>query len=206
MPGLSRRQVLRVLCAASAVGCPSGDGPVAGCTGLWATEGALGRSAEEAACSRGAAVYRYRKLLQRREARHRLDGTEHRAAQYRAHGAFGRFREETGSLRGYVYEPLSERLIERYPQLFLPVGNGGQPPAPDRGPRRNSSLPRKKRALEKKILLFGEYEFRHYPSPRQAKRSEPDRDVSIAIDGPTGKRIFEASEKNGPCLPDPLRD
>ncbi len=46
-------------------------------------------------------------------------------------------------------------------------------------------------------MLFGEYEFRHYPSPRQVKRGESDRDVHYPIDGPVGHRVFSLSEKTG---------
>jgi hypothetical protein len=52
-------------------------------------------------------------------------------------------------------------------------------------------------AHKEKIVLFGEFEFRHYPSPRQAKRGEMDRDVHVPIDGPTGHRVFSLSEKTG---------
>jgi hypothetical protein len=44
---------------------------------------------------------------------------------------------------------------------------------------------------------MGEFEFRHYPSPRQVQRGELYRDVKIPIDGPSGHRLFAFAEKSG---------
>lgn len=96
---------------------------------------------------------------------------------------------------GVRYQDLSARLTAIHPDLFIPVGNGGQPPALTEAPEEFIAA-QEHAAAKKKILLFGEYEFRHYPSPRQAKRNE-DRDVNVPINGPTGARIFEASERTG---------
>lgn len=52
-------------------------------------------------------------------------------------------------------------------------------------------------ARTKQIMLLGEYEFRHYPSNRQAKRGEMDRDATVPIDGPIGQRVFSISEQTG---------
>jgi hypothetical protein len=52
-------------------------------------------------------------------------------------------------------------------------------------------------ARNRKILLYGEFEFRHYPSPRELKRSGQERDVKIPIDGPTGHHLFAMSERTG---------
>jgi len=98
--------------------------------------------------------------------------------------------------KGVRFDKLSERLVASYPDRFIPVGNGGQPPflteAPDEFLDAQEAAGRKKQ-----IMLFGEYEFRHYPSPRQAKRGETDRDVHVPIDGTTGHRVFSMSEKTG---------
>jgi hypothetical protein len=45
--------------------------------------------------------------------------------------------------------------------------------------------------------LMGEFEFRHYPSPRQVKRGENDRDITVPIDGPLGHRLFQISQESG---------
>jgi hypothetical protein len=48
-----------------------------------------------------------------------------------------------------------------------------------------------------KYPLLGEFEFRHYMSPRQAKRGETFRDVDIPIDGPAGHRLFNFAQRTG---------
>lgn len=97
---------------------------------------------------------------------------------------------------GVRFDNLSKKLLASYPDRFIPVGNGGQPPALTEAPEEFLDA-QEKAALEKKIVFFGEYEFCHYPSPRQAKRGEEDRDVRIPIDGPTGHQVFGMSEKTG---------
>lgn len=100
----------------------------------------------------------------------------------------GQFKE------GVRFDNLSERLLAQYPDRFIPVGNGGQAPAffetPDEFLDAHEAA-----ARTKQIILLGEFEFRHYPSPRQAKRGEMDRDVNVPIDGPIGHRVFSLSER-----------
>lgn len=45
--------------------------------------------------------------------------------------------------------------------------------------------------------LMGEFEFHHYPSPRQLKRGRSDRHVAVRIDSPLGHRLFRLSEETG---------
>jgi hypothetical protein len=92
---------------------------------------------------------------------------------------------------GIHFDNLSEKLIASYPDRFIPVGNGGQPPTLEFLDGQEVA------ARTKRILLFGEYEFRHYPSPRQVKRNKLGRDVSVPIDGPVGQRAFSMSEQTG---------
>ena len=97
--------------------------------------------------------------------------------------------------QGVRFDTLSERLLARYPDRFIPVGNGGQPPALTKAP--DEFLDAQEAAARKKqIMLFGEFEFRHYPSPRQVQRGA-DRDVRVPIDGPVGHRLFALSESTG---------
>lgn len=98
--------------------------------------------------------------------------------------------------KGVRFDPLSERLIARYPDRFIPVGNGGQGPGLTEAPEEFLDA-QEEAARSQKILLLGEYEFRHYPSPRQAKRGDIDRDVQLPIDGATGHRVFALAEKTG---------
>ncbi|OGQ87045.1 MAG: hypothetical protein A2512_06580 [Deltaproteobacteria bacterium RIFOXYD12_FULL_56_24] len=89
--------------------------------------------------------------------------------------------------KGVRFDNLSERLLADYPTHFIPVGNGGQPPALTNAP--DEFLDAQEAAsLKKQLLLLGEFEFRHYPSPRQVKRGDMDRDVHVPIDGPVGRR------------------
>lgn len=101
--------------------------------------------------------------------------------------------------QGVRYDDLSQRLQARYPSHFIPVGNGGQGPSLLEAP--DEFLAAQEAAIaQRKILLLGEYEFRHYPSPRQARRGteeSDERDVHVPIDGPTGHRLFALSEKTG---------
>lgn len=98
--------------------------------------------------------------------------------------------------RGVRFDNLSERLIARYPDRFIPVGNGGQPPALIEAP--DEFLDAQEAAVRKgQMMLLGEFEFRHYPSPRQVTRGEMDRDVRIPIDGPVAHRVFSLSQTTG---------
>lgn len=98
--------------------------------------------------------------------------------------------------QGVRYDNLSERLLAQYPDRFIPVGNGGQPPflteATDAFFAANATA-----ALQGPMLLLGEFEMRHYPSPRQVKRGELDRDVDVPLDGPIGHQLFALSERLG---------
>jgi hypothetical protein len=98
--------------------------------------------------------------------------------------------------KGVRFDDLSQKLITRYPDRFIPVGNGGQSPALTEATDEFLDA-QEAAARRQEIMLLGEFEFRHYPSPRQVKRGEMDRDVSIPIDGPIGQRVFGLSEKTG---------
>jgi len=94
---------------------------------------------------------------------------------------------------GVRYDNLSERLLASHPDRFIPVGNGGQPPTLTDAPYEFLDA-QEAAARKRQILLLGEFEFRHYPSPRQVRRGELGRDVAVAIDGPVGHRVFGLSE------------
>ncbi len=96
--------------------------------------------------------------------------------------------------KGVRFDDLSQRLIARYPDRFIPVGNGGQPPALTEAP---DPFLDAQEAAARGMMLLGELEFRHYPSPRQVKRGETHRDVRVPIDGPVGHRVFGLSAKTG---------
>lgn len=96
--------------------------------------------------------------------------------------------------KGIRYDKLVDRLVEAYPDRFIPVGNGGQPPFTTEASE-SFLAAQEQAAIETPLLTLGEFEFRHYPSPRQVKRGNFERDVSIPIDGPLGHRLFSLAEK-----------
>lgn len=98
--------------------------------------------------------------------------------------------------KGIRFDNFSQKLLNSHPDRFIPVGNGGQPPAFTEAASEFLDA-QEAAAQQKKIMLFGEYEFRHYPSPRQVKRGDTARDVDVPIDGPTGHRLFSISERTG---------
>jgi len=97
---------------------------------------------------------------------------------------------------GKTWSHHSLEAAHKYPTHFIPAGNGGNHPAwtlsPDRFLDDNERY-----VTEHHYPLIGEFEFRHYPSPRQIQRGELFRDVTIPIDGPQGHRIFSFAEKTG---------
>jgi hypothetical protein len=98
--------------------------------------------------------------------------------------------------KGVRFDDLSERLLASSSDHFVPVGNGGKRPALTDATDEFLAA-QEVAARTKQIMLLGEYEFRHYPSPRQAKRGELDRDEHILIDGPIGHRVFGIGEQTG---------
>lgn len=98
--------------------------------------------------------------------------------------------------RGVRYDKLSQRLLAAFPDRFVPVGNGGQPPFITAAMTEFLAA-QELAAQTEPMLLLGEFEIRHYPSPRQVKRNEFDRDVNIPIDGPLGHQLFALGEKLG---------
>ena len=84
----------------------------------------------------------------------------------------------------------------KYPSHFIPAGNGGNHPAWTQSAE-GFLHENEKFIAEHRYPLMGEYEIRHYPSPRQVQRGDYFRDVSIPIDGPLGHRLFAFAEKTG---------
>jgi hypothetical protein len=97
--------------------------------------------------------------------------------------------------QGVRFDPLSMRLMERHPDRFIPTGNDGVPPAWTGDP--GAFLTELERHIKDgDLLLAGEFEFRHYPSPRQVRRGA-DRDVEVPIDGEFGHRLFGMGAATG---------
>ncbi len=84
----------------------------------------------------------------------------------------------------------------QFPTHFIPTGNGGNHPAWTRDSEKFLAA-QEQFIQEHRYPLMGEFEVRHYPSPRQIQRGETFRDVDIPIDGPLMERVFLLSEKTG---------
>lgn len=98
--------------------------------------------------------------------------------------------------KGQCWSDDGFRLVGAYPDRFLPVGNGGNHPAWTRSPDRFLD-DNERHIVEDRYPLMGEFEFRHYPSPRQVERQETWRDVKIPLDGPQGHRLFAFAARTG---------
>lgn len=94
-----------------------------------------------------------------------------------------------------IWMDSSNELAIKYPGYFIPTGNGGNEPAWTRNSEQFLNE-NENYILKQNIPLMGEFEFRHYPSPRQVQRGE-DRDVNIPIDGALGHRLFSFAQKTG---------
>lgn len=97
--------------------------------------------------------------------------------------------------QGVRFDEFQAELSAAFPDRFIPVGNGGGGRSLEIGQEFIAAQGEAVRAG--KLLLLGEYEFRHYPSPRQFKRGATDRDVNVPLDGPLGHHIFRLSEDTG---------
>ena len=98
--------------------------------------------------------------------------------------------------QGAIWSDHALEAYERYPSYFIPTGNGANHPAWTQSPQ--LFLP----AMERKIIehrypMMGEFEVRHYPSPRQIQRGETYRDVDFAMDGPLMERVFSFAQETG---------
>ena len=98
--------------------------------------------------------------------------------------------------QGQVWSDHAFDALEKYPTMFIPTGNGGNHPAWTKSPDAFMAE-NERRVIEHRYPMMGEFEMRHYPSPRQIQRGELFRDVDVSIDGPLGHRIFAFAEKTG---------
>lgn len=96
---------------------------------------------------------------------------------------------------GEIWSHNSLELYKKFPSHFIPTGNGAVHPV---WPQYSDQfLTESERYLSAhRYPLMGEFEVRHYPSPRQLERGE-DRDVDIPIDGAEMHRVFKLSETLG---------
>lgn len=96
---------------------------------------------------------------------------------------------------GPLWSDAGNQLAMKFPEYFIPTGNGGTvswSKSPAQFLDENE-----RNVVQQKIPLMGEFEFRHYLSPRQARRGASERDVSIPIDSSVGHRLFAFSQRTG---------
>jgi hypothetical protein len=94
------------------------------------------------------------------------------------------------------WSDMAARVVSADLWRFIPTTNGGVDPAWTEKPKEFLSETMK-HAVNDAYPLLGEFEFRHYPSPRQLKRNELFRDVTVPINGPLGQELFAFAEKTG---------
>jgi hypothetical protein len=106
--------------------------------------------------------------------------------------------DQPGSLvaGGETWSHSSHDFVRQFPEHFIPTGNGGNHPAWTRNADRFLD-DNERFIVEHAYPLMGEFEVRHYPSPRQIERKDMHRDVAIPIDGPQGHRLFAFAERTG---------
>ena len=98
--------------------------------------------------------------------------------------------------QGTIWSDHALEAAERYPSYFIPTGNGANHPAWTKSPEIFLSV-MERWIVEHRYPMLGEFEVRHYPSPRQIQRGETYRDVQVPIDGPLMERVFRFAEKTG---------
>jgi len=82
------------------------------------------------------------------------------------------------------------------PWRYIPTTIAGIPPAwPKDGEQFLAATAT--HVAKDRYPLMGEFEFHHYPSPRQLKRGQTQRDLALPIDGELGHRLFRLSEETG---------
>lgn len=103
---------------------------------------------------------------------------------------------EGGFREGKLWHDGSRNLVMSHPAYFIPTTTSGIYPAWTEKPG-EFLTEHFRRASEDGYPLLGEFEFRHYISPRQWKRGQTYRDVSIQLNGEHGHRLFAYAEKTG---------
>ena len=97
---------------------------------------------------------------------------------------------------GALWHDGARRAVSADPSRYIPTSTAGIYPAFTDKPlafiEKTISMLKKENHP-----IMGEFEFRHYMSPRQYKRGETYRDIIIPIDSNIGHKLFGFSEKSG---------
>lgn len=90
----------------------------------------------------------------------------------------------------------ARRAVGADPTRYIPTSTAGIYPAFTEKPLAfvEETISKVK---EDNYPLMGEFEFRHYMSPRQYKKGKTYRDVTVPIDSHAGHKLFEFSERSG---------
>jgi len=98
--------------------------------------------------------------------------------------------------KGALWHEGARRAVGADPSRFIPVSTAGNYPAWTGKP--DNFLDKTIEKVEGEgYPMMGEFEFRHYMSPRQYKRDETYRDITIPVDSDVGHKLFAFSEKTG---------
>ena len=97
---------------------------------------------------------------------------------------------------GKIWSDGASKITQVDPSRYVPTTTAGIYPAWSSEPEAFVAKTIEKVQIEH-YPLMGEFEFRHYPSPRQAKRGENERDIIIPIDSPAAHQLFSFSERSG---------
>ena len=95
-----------------------------------------------------------------------------------------------------VWTDAARRILGLDPWRYIPTTTAGIYPAWTEKPEAFLAETME-RTVADGYPLMGEFEFRHYLSPRQSKRGEGHRDVHIPINGPVGHTLFAFAERTG---------
>ncbi len=97
---------------------------------------------------------------------------------------------------GILWHEGARRAVGVDPTRFIPTSAAGIYPAFTEEPEAFVDETIAK-VEEDNYPMMGEFEFRHYMSPRQYKRGETFRDVTIPIDSTAAHKLFEFSARSG---------
>jgi len=102
----------------------------------------------------------------------------------------------SGVPMGRGWSDAARYAVTADPWRYIPAGDGGLPPDWKKDPLDFLQKTRD-HIVKEGYPLMGEYEFRHYPSPDQVQRGNPDRDEHLPIDGEAGHALFRLAEETG---------
>lgn len=98
--------------------------------------------------------------------------------------------------KGVLWHDAARRAVAADPSRYIPTSTAGIYPAFTEKP--DAFVEATIRHVEEEHYpLMGEFEIRHYMSPKEYKRNETFRDITIPIDSPAVQKLFEFSSHSG---------